>query len=75
MYIVCMDRYDFDVPYKSVKRLFKVPSGMGSKPGHYLVIHTHTQIHTHTYVTLKMIRIDLYLNMYTYIYFSAGTWN
>lgn len=30
--------YDFDVPYKSVKRLFKVPSGMGSKPGHYLTL-------------------------------------
>jgi len=30
--------YDFNVPYTSVKRLFKVPSGVGSKPGHYLTL-------------------------------------
>ena len=30
--------YDFDVAYKHVKRIFKVPSGMGSKPGHYLTL-------------------------------------
>jgi structure-specific recognition protein 1 len=30
--------YDFDVAYKNVKRIFKVPSGIGSKPGHYLTL-------------------------------------
>ena len=31
--------YDFSVLYKDVQRLYKVPSGMGSKPGHYLVLY------------------------------------
>lgn len=30
--------YDFDVAYKNVKKIFKVPSGIGSKPGHYLTL-------------------------------------